>query len=264
MPIPGFLTFDRLLQTETISAASLGTAIAIGKRKKIAVAVDGAARVAFGYSNAVTAGPLVDSYSESNQDATVTLNGGGIVGVGQSFTSNAAPGNVLLNAQFYMQKTNLPTGNAVAKVYAVAGTDGTDAIPTGAALATSGNLDVSTLTGSLVLKTFTFTGANQIELRRGIVYFVTVEYSGGNGTDNIQVGYDNSTPTHAGNYADLTGSTWTAAAKDVCFYVNVTPLDWPLPGAGIYTVRNGSYTHLVIYNPDAAASLIVSVFEVFN
>ena len=256
--------WKQTLQTQTLSTTTMGTAVALGERTVIGISVDGKTQLAWGHSSGITAGPTYDSYAEANSDSELTLNSGGVVGVGQSFTGEAGIGSTLASAKFYMKKTNSPTGNAVAKVYAAFGTDGVSAIPSGAALATSGNFDVSTLTGSLALVTFTFTGANKIALTRDTVYIVTVEYAGGDGTDNIQVGYDGSSPAHAGNYVSLTGSVWTAnAARDTVFYVLITEQDTLLPEAGVSILEvEPEYTHLVLYNPSGAASVITSVFEV--
>src|SRR3990170_1331257 len=94
-----------------------------------------------------------DSYSETNADGYGNLHNDATK-IGQSF--NASFGATLNTCQFYLKKTGSPTGNAVAKLYAHSGTYGTSSIATGAALATSGTLNVATLTTSAVLKTFTF------------------------------------------------------------------------------------------------------------
>lgn len=260
------LSISRNLQTETIGTETLGTVVAVGPRKVIGISVDGKTQLAYGDSTDITAGPIYDSYSETNADSDVTLNSGGTVGAGQSFTGEAMANSVLASCQFYMKKTGAPTGDATAKVYASFGTDGTSAIPTGTALATSGTLDVATLTGTSALKTFTFTGANKITLRPNVVYVVTVEYSGGDGSNNVQVGYDGSAPTHAGNYSSYDGTIWTAnSGRDVVFYVRVTESDVLLPAAGVYTLQIPDHvTQLVLYNPSASTSVISSVFETFN
>lgn len=158
-----------------------------------------------------------DNYNETNQDTTQSMRSASVVGVGQSFVGN---GGVLTSAQFYLKKTGSPTGTAVAKVYAHSGTFGTSSIPTGAALATSGTIDVSTLTTSYALTSFKFTGTNNITLTNATDYVVTVEYSGGSSGNTVDVGIDSSAPTHGGNESTLTGSTWTAASGiDAVFFV---------------------------------------------
>jgi hypothetical protein len=193
------------------------------------------------------------SYSESNQDGTVDVNNV-TIGIGQSFTGT---GGVLSSCQFYLKKSGTPTGNAVAKIYAHSGTFGTSSIPTGAALATSDNFDVSTLTTSFALTTFTFSNnTNWFTLVNGTNYVVTIEYTG-TASNFIQVGYDGSSPGHGGNYSSLVTVTWTPlATRDVCFYVkfftfahaNVAATRAAVPT--MTTTRNDS---LVLYSASISA-----------
>jgi hypothetical protein len=65
---------------------------------------------------------LIDSYSETNQNSTVTISAGlATKMVGQSFTSN---GWVLSSCKFYLRKNNSPTGSVYAKLYSHTGTFG--------------------------------------------------------------------------------------------------------------------------------------------
>lgn len=162
---------------------------------------------------------VIDSYSETNRDANIALNGtaGQVNGIAQSFTGD---GSTIVSTQFYMSKTGAPTGTATSKIYAHTGTFGTSSAPTGTALATSATLTVSTLTTSLALITFTFTG---LATTAATKYVATVEYNSGSTVDTVNVGYDSTSPTHGGNKAtkDVTAGTWTAqSTHDVCFYVN--------------------------------------------
>jgi hypothetical protein len=156
-------------------------------------------------------------YSESNDENNhITLTGGSLVGAAQTF---ASIGGSLTSAKFYLIKDGMATGNAVAKLYAISGTSGTDGIPTGSALATSDTVDVSTLNPSPTLVTFTFSGGNQYAMTSGTKYVISVEYSGSGGL-GLDVEYDASSPTDPGNYSTLTGSTWTAnSGRDFIFYV---------------------------------------------
>jgi hypothetical protein len=164
---------------------------------------------------------IADSYNESNGDvAFVALRSGGNTGAGQSFTST---GGTLTSAKFYLYKDNSPIGNAVAKLYAITGTSGTDAKPTGAALATSDNFDVSTLTTSVQLISFTFSGANQYAMVNGTKYAITVEYSTSVSPNNVEVYADSSSPTHSGNASDMAAGVWNAdVGFDLVFYVYAT------------------------------------------
>jgi hypothetical protein len=161
---------------------------------------------------------LIDSYSETNQSSTGNLSSANALARAQSFT---AVGGKLDSAKFYLKKTlGSPTGNATAKLYAHSGTLGVDGIPTGAALATSDNFDVSTLSSSFALTTLTFTGANKVSLTSGTNYFISFEYSGGDGSNRVGTGEDNTSPTHAGNLASFISGSWSViAGSDLCFYV---------------------------------------------
>jgi hypothetical protein len=155
-----------------------------------------------------------DSYSDTNQDSTQALGNGTIVGIGQSITGN---GGVLSRARFDLSKTLAPTGNVVAKVYAHSGTFGTSSVPTGAALATSENVDVSDLTTTLTLTDFEF--KDEFTLVNTTKYVITLEYSGGDGSNYVNVGTDTSSPSHGGNFSTSTG-TWSAVAgTDAVFFV---------------------------------------------
>ena len=156
-----------------------------------------------------------DSYSESNQDDVVTLGTTTTKGWGQTFT---AVGGTLKKATFYIRKNASPTGNAVASIYKATSLSG---IPTGSALGTSGNVDVSTLSTSLALQDFTFSGSTVV-LAPGEVYIITCEYDGNSGTNNLSLGYDLSADSHAGQEAnqDRSSGSWSpGGAGDLIFYV---------------------------------------------
>lgn len=164
---------------------------------------------------------IIDSYSESNQDNYQFLSAGNYQSYGQAFTGD---GQALDSANFFLMKIGSPTGNGYVKVYTPTGTFGTNAKPTGAALATSDAFDVSTLTGSYALATLNFTGANRITLGNGTKYIVGFEYGGGDGANGVRVGYDASSATHGGNACSYFPTTWyTHSAVDTCFYVYGEP-----------------------------------------
>ena len=160
----------------------------------------------------------LDSYSESNQDTDAVQSGAG-VGIAQSFMNVTEA--TLKSCKFYIKKTGTPTGNINATIRTHTGTFGTSGVPDGGvALATSDNFDSSTLTTSYQLITFTFSGAEQITLSADTPYFVALLTSFIGPGSNISLGVDNSSPTHAGNRADLAFATWGVfAGSDVCFYV---------------------------------------------
>lgn len=160
---------------------------------------------------------LIDFYSTGNQDTTQFISGGALQGEGQSVTGN---GLTVGAVKFYLQKVTAPTGFATAVIYAHSGTFGTSSVPTGAALATSLGINVAILSTSLTMVTFEFIDANQIVLTNGTNYFVSFEFGGGDASNGVRVGIDNSSPTHPGNRATLNASVWTAGAtQDMIFYL---------------------------------------------
>jgi hypothetical protein len=160
---------------------------------------------------------LLDSYSETNQSDLFQLcTGIGYQHVGQSFTGNA---NYLVQCKFYLAKYGSPTGNITASLYAHTGTYGTSSKPTGGALATSDNIDVSTLTTSLQLITFTFSTPY---LMSATYFCIELEYTGGDVDNQVLLGYDNTSPTHGGNAFHATSGGYSAeSGSDCCFYVYI-------------------------------------------
>ena len=163
---------------------------------------------------------LLDSYSESNYDTELSIEVDSSYQFrGQSFTNTNEI--ELDSAKFYLKKNGSPTGNVYAKIYAITGTSGTDGKPTGSVLATSDAIDVSTLPTSIGLVTFTFSGVNRITLSATTNYVIQCNYNGGDASNYVGFGTDNSSPTDDGNRSFSTdGSTWTANTDyDSIFYV---------------------------------------------
>lgn len=159
---------------------------------------------------------VCDYYPESNYYTVTQLRNGSFVGVSQAFTGN---GGILSKSTFYLNKTGSPVGNVVSKVYAITGTYGSSAKPTGAALATSQPVDASTLSTSRELIDFIFTG--NVTLSNATYYAITVEFSGGSTGNTVEVSNDTSNPyTHSGNWGYKFGTTWMASSTgDAIFYV---------------------------------------------
>ena len=137
-----------------------------------------------------------------------------VTGFGQSFRGH---GGRITKATFLIRRSNSPTGNIVAKVYAHSGTFGIVGIPTGPALATSSPIDVSTLSTSDTDVEFTFSSGPH--LTQGTAYFVTIEYSGASGTDTVVTNHHGSSSIHSGNKARLVSGSWTGVEDDLAFKV---------------------------------------------
>jgi len=173
---------------------------------------------------------IVDSYSESNCGGyyQMSSNADDSMGCGQSFTGD---GGVLNSVKFYLKKITSITGTAYVKIYAHTGTFGTSSLPTGSALAISDVFDVSTLTTSFQLITFTFTGAEKITLTNETKYIATFEYQD-DGTNVMAFGVDY-TGNHNGNFCrsieDLVSWEVNNPAHDACFYVYGESYASPLP-----------------------------------
>jgi len=170
---------------------------------------------------------IVDSYSEENQDSSTSVTAlhpsstGANSAHGQSFTCDGA--YKITSVKFYMKKAGSPTGNGHAVLYAHGGTYGTSSVPTGTALATSDDFDVSDLTTDFQLITFTFTGAQQYEMQESTYYCIVYENptEGTIDTSNyVSLGIDASSPTHDGNSVYWDNSAWhSVSVFDDCFYV---------------------------------------------
>lgn len=174
---------------------------------------------------------LLDSYNESNRNNAdnLQLNADHInrwdMG-GQSFTTpNDGIAYSLDSCKFYMNKYGSPTGTIRAKLYSHSGTYGTSSVGN-TLLATSDNYDISTLSAypTFALATFTFSGAERYSMSPNTYYVIVVSAeSTGDGSNFAQVGYDNSSTTHSGNYCNkATGFAWdvqSSGSFDAPFYV---------------------------------------------
>lgn len=164
----------------------------------------------------------ISSYSETNQDSSLSQSSANRQGVGQAFTMPASS-YVLTQAKFYLQiGTGSPTGNMTVRIYAVTGTVGVAAVPTGSVLAESDAIDASTLGAGFALVTFNFSGANQITLSASTNYAVVLWYPNGDGSNNINNGDDTSSQSSGGNFCQTTNSgvSWTSSGTiGMIYYV---------------------------------------------
>jgi len=168
---------------------------------------------------------LVASYAESNLSDSIQIGAANADTAGQTFTPSA--NGKLTSVKFKLIRYGTPTGNAYVKLYAMTGTYGTTGVPTGAVLATSDALDVSTIPLlTWTLMEINFSGANQYDLVTGTNYALSVDWTdGGDGSNYIEVANDSTTPSHGGNMYELyNGSYYPDSGKDLLFYVYAAPV----------------------------------------
>ena len=162
---------------------------------------------------------IIDSWSESNQDGEWPLYVVSESDFAQSFTGK---GDVLNSTKLYLRRSGSPTGNVYSKIYAHTGDFGTTGTPTGSAIAISDAIDVSTLSTSYELVTFTFSGVNKINIENLTNYCVSTSYGSGNSSNKIYTGATAGSGTADGNGAYLVLPTWytdLGSGYDMCFYV---------------------------------------------
>jgi hypothetical protein len=154
---------------------------------------------------------LVDSYSESNY-------------IADTYSEAEHKGNSFYNTnqidlsscKFYIRKVGTPTGNVTAKLYAHSGTYGSSSVVTGSVLATSDNVDVTTIS-SAAFGLVTFTFSTPYNMAATTNYCIVVGISTGTAENGIRIGYDNTSPSHGGNYLTELGDYNNT--RDMCFYV---------------------------------------------
>lgn len=172
---------------------------------------------------------LIDSYDESNYNYTSYLMGHHpsdnphISAEGQSFTMLSSD-RMITSCKFYLYKLGSPTGMAHAVLYAHQGIYGTNSTPIGDALATSDDFDVSTLTTSIQLITFTFNSSQQYLMKANTYYCIAFE-NPMSGTINVYncplMGFEWGSPTHSGSNFLFKNSSYFPAftSFDTVFYV---------------------------------------------
>jgi hypothetical protein len=167
-----------------------------------------------------------EAFNSADTGTSYIVGNATLLGQAQAF-ANGVNAQYLTRAFFRLKKVLLPTGTAVAKLYAISGTFGTSAVPNGAALATSKTIDVSKLTTAYQTVEFGFD--TQYLMAASTNYAITVEYTGGDASNYIHVD-GAAAGTHAGNAAALTGVWAAAAAADLNFTVHASPSLYGLSG----------------------------------
>ena len=159
---------------------------------------------------------FIDGYSQSLSDDQYVMRGsGGTVyeGVGQAFTLDEA--STIYGAEVYLSQGLSPTGNATIGLYAVSGSVGSTAVPTGSLLA-SYTVDVTTLSaraGSGNNDAIFMPFGTPYSASAG-GYAVTVEFVLAGASNYLSVEKDSTSPTHDGNAVQKTsGGSWAASTS---------------------------------------------------
>lgn len=195
---------------------------------------------------------VMDSYSETNRDSSLSIDtGSGWEAGGQSFTGD---GSILDHFTWYLQKRNSPSDNCFTTIYAHTGTYGTSSGHSGSILATSDAVNSSTFATSYTLTDFAFSGGERITLTNG-THYVAVLRCAVNGTHSVDMGRDDSSPTAGGNaigfdHSGFPDSETTLGSDDFNFYAYgydaPTPTPTPTPSStptasGSFTFASGSF-----------------------
>ena len=156
---------------------------------------------------------LVDSFTNAWQSSAMYNKY--IIAVGQTFSNNLDNDARLVSAQFSLWREGSPTGNVYAALYNLTGTFGTNAKPTGEAIAISDNVDITTIPNTQVpvlWTSFSFSGDNQVVLEKNGQYGITCVFNGGDSNNKLYIRgdqYDSGYEHDDGNgFSSSNLSTW--------------------------------------------------------
>lgn len=171
---------------------------------------------------------LQDSYPTTNQDAVLGMSGATYWDGGcQSFV--ATQNNITKVTLYCYRSGNSPSGNAYVKIYNPTGA-APNLLPTGAALGTSDAVAESSVHAGLPCALIDFNFSTPVTgLTPGNSYVLTLEFSGGDGSNMIYWGGDSSSPSHAGNGGGhIRGGAWSSFGntQDQIFYVYGEAMDY--------------------------------------
>ena len=153
---------------------------------------------------------LVDSFTNAWQSTMMYI--GQPIAHGQTFSNNLLNNVRLTSAQFNLRKSGSPIGNVYAALYNLTGTFGTNAKPTGEAIAISDNVDVTTISTLNSWISFSFSEDNQVVLEVAGQYGVACIFNGGDSSNYLLIQgdqYDSTFEHDDGNtFSSYNLSTW--------------------------------------------------------
>jgi hypothetical protein len=158
----------------------------------------------------------LNSYSEAYQDSYYPVAAEGSTTVLYSGQCISRSECYISSVKFYIRDG--VSGTATAYLFATTGTVGSNAVPTGSALATSNGVSMSG-GGSTALYEFTF--ASEYHHTGSTIAFI-VGINAGDNSNYLRVYHDANSPGEAGNicyYVNGESPGWYSAARDNCYYL---------------------------------------------
>lgn len=173
------------------------------------------------------AGSVASNFRATSSASTIltAATGASLSSLAQSFYGD---GNPLTGARFNLGRQVAANGNVWAELYAHTGTFGSTGVPTGAALATSATIAVSSLPTGTSEVVFTFDGS--VTPASGTPYFIAINTSNTDTGSNLTVYI---APGDAGNQAGFQNAAWATRTDDLLYQVETSP-----PGVTGYASAN--------------------------
>lgn len=199
----------------------------------------------------VSAGTTLDSYPESNQSsfAPIYFGTGGNYRVFQSFTGD---GSLVYSAKFYVKLASAGSINAISRLWTHSGTFGSTSVGALPVHATSSTVAVTNTSYALVEFVYT----TPYQTTNGTKYLVDIQTT--SASPNLDVGLDNTSTTHEGNFVSTDNNTTTDtpdSTKDLIFYVikgvGITKIEeqYLIANAGSYGAATGLKDYDTYYDP---------------
>ena len=159
-------------------------------------------------------GNAINSHASSNQDSTISIYQGNNEQVGVAITLSS--GESLQCVKFYLKKFGNPTGVMQAKIFASSGIVGTNAIPTGTALATAIDVEASDVTGSFAMVPFWF---EEPYVASSGDMCIVLQYKSGDVNNYLIAGADSSLSSSGNSFkANTSNSGWSVdTTQDLVF-----------------------------------------------
>jgi len=145
-----------------------------------------------------------DEYVTDPLHAFNLYSGSLFLGAAQAFTGD---GNSIVACEFMLSMVGSLVGWVYAELYEITGTYGTDAKPTGSAIATSDAFIIPSIPATKEMCLFEF--STPYATTAGAKYCIAIKYSDGNVSNYINVYRDQTTNTHDGNDSRYYSGAWS-------------------------------------------------------